>query len=84
MSYPAWAMIVLLGNNNPIGCIFASFLITILQAGSVYMSSTIGVSKEIASVITGIILLFSACGGFLIYIAKRQKAKWNDSEKEAM
>jgi len=76
--------VALLGNNNPIGCIFASFLITILQAGSVYMSSTIGVSKEIASVITGIILLFSACGGFLIYIAKRQKAKWNDSEKEAM
>ena len=76
--------VALLGNNNPIGCIFASFLITILQAGSVYMSSTIGVSKEIASVITGIILLFSACGGFLIYVAKRQKNKWNDSEKEAM
>lgn len=52
----------LLANNNAIGIIFSSFLITIISKGSTYMSSTSGLEAEIASVITGIILLFSACG----------------------
>ena len=34
------------------------------------MSSVLGVAKEIASVITGILLLFSACGGFFRLVAK--------------
>lgn len=57
----------LLGNNNPIGIIFSSFLITVISKGSTYMSSASGVQQEIASVITGIILLFSACGAFVRY-----------------
>lgn len=63
----------LLGNTNPVGAIFASILVTIFQNGSVYMSSTIGVPKEIASVITGIILLFSACGAYIKYLAHRRR-----------
>jgi simple sugar transport system permease protein len=62
----------LLGNISPLGCIFSSILITIFQRGSVYMSSTIGVPREIASVITGILLLFSACGVYMRYWAGKQ------------
>lgn len=51
----------LLGNNNPFGILFAAILITMLGKGSTYMKSAAGVDSEIASVITGIILLFSAC-----------------------
>ena len=57
----------LLGNNNPVGIIFSSFLITVISKGSTYMSSASGVQQELASVITGIILLFSACGAFVRY-----------------
>ena len=57
----------LLGHNNPVGIIFSSFLITVISKGSTYMSSASGVQQEIASVITGIILLFSACGAFVRY-----------------
>ena len=57
--------VALLGNTSPVGSIFASILITIFQKGNVYMSSKIGVAREIASVITGILLLFSACGAYM-------------------
>ncbi len=70
MGYDSIA-VSLLGNSSPVGCIFASFLITIFQKGSVYMSSSTGVAKEIASVITGILLLFSATG---IYIRTMRNA----------
>lgn len=61
----------LLGNSNPIGIIFSSLLITIVGKGSTYMSSTVGVEQEIASVITGLILLFSACGAYIKYLVNR-------------
>ncbi|MCF0146100.1 MAG: ABC transporter permease [Eubacterium sp.] len=61
----------LLGNSNPIGVIFSSVLITIFQNGNTYMSSVLGIDKEIASVIIGILLLFSACGGFFRMKAER-------------
>ena len=59
----------LLGNSNPLGAILSSMLITLFQNGSNYMSSVLGVAKEIASVITGILLLFSACGGYFRYVS---------------
>ena len=68
MGYDAIAT-ALLGNSSPLGAILSSMLITIFQNGSNYMSSVLGVAKEIASVITGILLLFSACGGFFRFIA---------------
>ena len=55
----------LLANSNPVGIIFSSFLITIISKGSTYMSSAAGIQAEIASVITGILLLFSACGAYM-------------------
>lgn len=66
----------LLGNSNPIGILFSSFLITILDQGSTYMSSTAGVQAEIAHVITGVILLFCACNAYMKWklASKEQKA----------
>lgn len=75
----------LLGNSNPVGILFASLLITIINKGSTYMTSQIGVSVEIAAVITGLILLFSACGAYIRYCARRSKDRLIDArmEKEA-
>lgn len=67
----------LLGNNNPVGIIFSTMLITMIGKGSTYMKSAAGVDAEIASVITGIILLFSACN---VYI--KWKLERNKKEKE--
>lgn len=55
----------LLGANNPVGCVFASFLITIISKGSVYMSSRQNIEPEIASLITAFILTFAACSAIL-------------------
>ena len=63
----------LLGNANPIGSTISAFLIMIISKGSTYMSSTAGVPQEIASVITALILLFSACGAYIKYHLKRIK-----------
>lgn len=63
----------LLGNASPIGSMLSAFLISIISKGSTYMSSTAGVPQEIASVITALILLFSACGVYMKYRIKRFK-----------
>jgi simple sugar transport system permease protein len=55
----------LLGNSHPIGVIFSSLLITGLTRGGTYMSSVVGIRQEIAALIVGLILLFSACGGYI-------------------
>ncbi len=57
--------VALLGNSSPVGIIFSSFLITVISKGSTYMSSTAGVQAEMASALTGIILLISACGAYV-------------------
>ena len=77
--------VALLGNLHPLGCIFSSFLITIFQKGAVYMGSATGVVREIASVITGILLLFSALGSYIKEKAERfnQQFSLDHSEEEA-
>ncbi|MBQ4559741.1 MAG: ABC transporter permease [Tyzzerella sp.] len=60
MGYDSIA-VALLGNSNPIGILFASFLISVIGKGSTYMSSTSGLDAELSSVIISLILLFSAC-----------------------
>ena len=69
----------LLGNSNPIGIIFSSFLITVIDKGSTYMSSTVGVRQEISSIITGLILLFAACGAFFSYLINRSRQRARDA-----
>jgi simple sugar transport system permease protein len=73
----------LLGNISPLGCIFSSTLITIFQKGSVYMSSINGIPRDIASVITGILLLFSACGEYFRSLARRQLVKAEHGNKSS-
>lgn len=65
--------VALLGNTNPYGIIGASFIISIIDRGSTYMSSIAGVRKEIASVITGMILLFSACSAYIQHKIRANK-----------
>ena len=72
----------LLGNSNPVGIIFSSFLITVIGKGSTYMSSASGIQQEIASVITGIILLFSACGAFIRYKTGRLRDMTKTGKEE--
>lgn len=67
--------VALLGSANPYGIIASSFIISIIDKGSTYMSSIAGVRQEIASVITGLILLFSACGAYIQYKIKSSKDK---------
>lgn len=67
--------VALLGNISPVGAIFSSVLITIFQRGSVYMSSTVGVPREIADVVTGVLLLFSACGAYMRHLAHRRRER---------
>ncbi len=65
----------LLGNNNPFGIIFSTILITIISNGSTYMKSSAGVEAEIASVITGIILICSASNAFVKNYIEQKRAE---------
>ena len=80
MGYDAIA-VSLLGNSNPMGILASSFLINIINKGSTYMSSKAGLDAEIASVITGLILLFSACGAYIQYLVKKNKDKLEENKK---
>ena len=65
--------VALLGNSDPIGCILASVLITVISEGSIYLSSQQGVDIEIADLITAVILIFAACSEFIRrYVARAQ------------
>ena len=49
--------VCLVGNSSPFGILLSSFFLQIIGKGATYMSSRSGLESEIASVITGIILL---------------------------
>lgn len=74
--------VALLGNANPVGILFSSLLISIINKGSTYMSSAAGVEAEIASVITGVILLFSACSFYIRHKIDRIGTKAEDKMRE--
>ncbi len=69
--------VCLLGNVDPLGILASSFLIQVIEKGSVYMSSQAGLESEIAAVITGLILLFSACNRYMLDGLYR----WRDRKK---
>lgn len=70
----------LLGNSSPIGIVFSSFFITVIDKGSTYMSSSIGVRQEIGNLITGLILLFAACGAFIGHLLHRARQRAEDDK----
>ena len=63
--------VALLGNATAIGSFFASLLVMIFDSGTTYMSSRMQVLREIAALITSILLLFSAIGLFFRALANR-------------
>ncbi|MGD1821922.1 MAG: ABC transporter permease [Pleomorphochaeta sp.] len=71
--------VALLGNMTPIGCFLASILVMIFETGTAYLSSRIGVLREIAALITSILLLFSASSGYFRLIANRYKLELLDN-----
>ena len=75
--------VALLANSHPIGIIFSSLLITIISKGSTYMSSASGLESEIASVVIGMILLFSACVAYIRYKINRAKETAKETAKES-
>ena len=75
--------VCLLGNANPLGILASSFLITIITKGGTYMNSSIGVPQEVSSLITGLMLLFAACGVYIRARLKRVKDRLEQEEKEA-
>ncbi|MBO4379236.1 MAG: ABC transporter permease [Clostridia bacterium] len=66
--------VCLLGSSDPIGIMFSSFLIEVIAKGSTYMSSQQSIESEIISVITGLILLFSACSAFFMGLVATRKS----------
>ena len=45
------------------------------------MNSASGLESEIASVITGIILLFSACNAYIRYLVNKEKLEMEEQNK---
>lgn len=73
--------VALVGNSSPVGSIFAAVIVSIFQQGANYMNSRIGVAKEIASVITGILLLYASCGTYMKMLAENRIRKAADMIK---
>lgn len=63
--------VALLGNINAFGCFIASFVIMVFDSGTAYLSSKLGVLREIAALITSILLLFSACSAYFRSVGTR-------------
>lgn len=70
--------VALLADNHPIGIIFFSFFMSIFEKGSTYMKSVSGMESEFANVITGIILLFSAGGGYIRSLVGRLRVELSE------
>ena len=63
--------------------VIVSFLIEVIDKGSTYMSSQQSMESEIAAVITGLILLFSACSAYFAEISvNRRKMAAKSAEEE--
>lgn len=75
--------VCVLGNSQPLGILLSSFLISVIDKGSTYMSSTVGVRHEIGSLITGLILLFSACGAYFSHLIERSRQNAEDKARAA-
>ena len=73
--------IALIGQNNPIGIIFSSFLISSLRAGSNSMQ-TVGVPDDIIVIVQGIIIFFVAADRIIkTWIIKASKLGKNKNSQ---
>lgn len=70
------SLLAMLGTNNPIGTVVASFLIKYLEEGSkvlYYIDSTI--PSEIISIVEGIVILFVSSQNFLVGFREKKLLK---------
>ena len=74
--------VALLGNLSTIGTMAASLLVVTFDRGTTYMSSRLSVLREIAALITSILLLFSAIGIFFRAIANKYAQERNGVKKQ--
>ena len=81
MGYDAIS-VALLGSGSPVGSLFAAAVVSIFQQGANFMSASVGVAKEIASLITGILLLFASCGNYMKYRAARKMQQAADLRQD--
>ena len=76
--------IALIGQNNPFGIIFSSFLISSLRAGSNSMQ-TVGVPDDIIVIVQGIIIFFVAADRiiktWIIKASKLEKIKFSNYQR---
>jgi simple sugar transport system permease protein len=75
--------VAMLAGSNPLACIAASLFLTTFSYGSVYMSSQADISQHIASLLIGIVLLFSACSGYFSSLLTRRFGYQPDHEDTA-
>ena len=81
MGYDAIS-VALLGSGSPVGSLFAAAVVSIFQQGANFMSASVGVAKEIASLITGILLLFASCGNYMKYRETRKMQQAADLRQD--
>jgi len=75
--------VAMLANSDPLACLLSSMLITSFDYGSIYMSSTSGISTYIASLLIGIVLLFSASSGYFNHLINRRSQALETGEYES-
>lgn len=64
--------VAVLANNHPVGVILSALLFGILEAGSMKMSYTAGISASMVNVIQGLVILFVATPNIIRYMKKRK------------
>lgn len=74
--------VALLGENNPIGILFAALLFSLLQTGAGNMSNIDGIPPQIVQVITAIIIFFIAIKFVIEKIIPNLKARKAKMEGE--
>lgn len=75
--------VALLGASSPIGCVFATLLITAINYGSSYMQiQHNALPQQIAGIIVAILLLFAACGEFIKHIANKKRVRMEEAGAE--
>ena len=66
--------VAVLANNHPMGILLSALLFGILEAGSMKMSYSAGISTSMVNVIQGLVILFVATPN-IIRLIKRKKGE---------
>lgn len=64
--------IALLAHNNPLGIVFGSFMFGAMRNGADFMELQSGVSKDVISLIQGLVLLFVAAPALVRFLLRRR------------